>query len=674
MEENRDTPSPQAPAGDEGADRQSPKHDEERQSDDAAAEGPSEPSAKAVFSEGEAPAAAAEAEQEQAGSAPEDKDSAGSPAASAQPDGEQAGTAAQLAEPDAGPQRAEGAAAYPDLAGRVDMNGALAKARAIAAKFGTMQHPSRAPPGASAVPAANAAPGASAPPMGGESTRGRDDRPAERYPRRSASPEDRGGQERRHKRDRSGDGGDPRMMARRDSRRRFDGQGEQPYQQQQQQPVLQFPVPSQLSGLIIGRSGGNLKSIEQRHGVRIQFDPNADRRSPERVITIEGPVPAAEAARQDIMDFIERHNAERQGGAPGMGPGPGPGLGQQQQQQFGAGSSSGAVTIMVPSSKVGLIIGRGGESIKDIQYTSGAGVQVQPDDGAPERPIQLLGTPEQVDIARARIMDIVASDNRSMRDSGPPQGGGFQSPSQMGFPQQSRGQDYAPPPQDGRQQGGMHHLEEMQIPAEAVGVVIGRGGETIKYLQQSTGTRIQVLQGPEHTGPFRPITIAGDHASCMRTRQMIEEKIGEMQFASGPMGGGYEPPMQQPMSGQRMHDGMYGQQQQQQQYQRRGQGGRYPEYRSEQPDPYYGGGQSASGRQGAGSQFGGYQGYQQPQQQPQQQPEKQRGEPPAAQWTNKSTAEYYAQYASTNPEYAQYAEYYRKLAERDPNGIVPSGN
>ncbi|KAJ2709283.1 hypothetical protein H4R19_004329, partial [Coemansia spiralis] len=58
----------------------------------------------------------------------------------------------------------------------------------------------------------------------------------------------------------------------------------------------------------------------------------------------------------------------------------------------------------------------------------------------------------------------------------------------------------------------------------------------------------------------------------------------------------------------------------------------------------------------------------------QQQQQQQHSEQPAGQWTNKTTAEYYAQYAGTNPDYAQYAEYYRKLAETDPDGIVSSGN
>ncbi|OMJ23649.1 hypothetical protein AYI70_g2130 [Smittium culicis] len=43
-----------------------------------------------------------------------------------------------------------------------------------------------------------------------------------------------------------------------------------------------------------------------------------------------------------------------------------------------------------------------------------------------------------------------------------------------------------------------------------------------------------------------------------------------------------------------------------------------------------------------------------------------------AQWTNTQYATYYAQYAASYPEYAQYAEYYRQLAASDPNGFPPT--
>ncbi|KAJ2342459.1 hypothetical protein IWW50_006324, partial [Coemansia erecta] len=358
-----------------------------------------------------------------------------------------------------------------DSGSKVDMDDALAKARAIAAKLGSMQRPSTTseelPP---KEPAGN---------LGNEPHRDDDSRDE----RRSASPNHHHHHHHRlSKRSRS-----PDRSSRREGRRRFDDTD--------LRPMLSFPVPTQLSGLIIGRNGNNLRALEQQHGVRIQFDSNADKRDPERQITIEGPVAGAESARREILEFIDRHASEQKR--------PGNNTGQGQGQGQGGG---GGMTIVVPGSKVGLIIGRGGESIREIQFSSGASVQVQPDNGRMEREIVLAGTGEQIERARARIMDIVAMEGPREQRGG---GGGFN--------QQQQQQHH-----QSRAQG---HMEEFQVPAESVGIIIGRGGETIKFLQQDTGTRIQVLQGPQFSGPMRPVTISGDYSACMRARGMIEEKI-----------------------------------------------------------------------------------------------------------------------------------------------------
>ncbi|KAJ1895321.1 hypothetical protein LPJ66_004657 [Kickxella alabastrina] len=273
----------------------------------------------------------------------------------------------------------------------------------------------------------------------------------------------------------------------------------------------------------------------------------------------------------DILDFVEAHKfkLQEQGQDQGQDQGQGMGHGQAPRQPMsppgaysaGPASPSGMTTIMVPSSKVGLIIGRGGESIRDIQQSSGARVQVQPDNGrgAPERPIQLIGLPEQIEYARVRIMEIVNSE----RPVGIGGGGNVVTPGgyqqrqeyapqnqAQGFaaPRHAQQQSYGmPPPQQQQQQqdryGGAAgpmasamqsmappaHVEEMQIPAEAVGIVIGRGGESIKLLQQTSGARIQIIQGQDRSAPFKPVTISGDHAACMRARRMIEEKVDSLQ-------------------------------------------------------------------------------------------------------------------------------------------------
>ncbi|KAJ1780514.1 hypothetical protein LPJ77_003466 [Coemansia sp. RSA 2523] len=481
---------------------------------------------------------------------------------------------------------------------RVDMDDALAKARAIAAKLGSMQRPSVEEPREVRD---------QRDPRDMREQRDvrdvrderdqRDREPREfrdpRDDRRSASPS-----HSRSKRSRS-----PDRSNRRDNRRRFDDSD--------LRPVLTFSVPTQLSGLIIGRNGNNLRSLEQQHGVRIQFDSSADKRSPERQITIEGPVGNAENARREILEFIDRHaNEQKQPGGPMGGQG-GPG-------GPGGPGGQGGVTIMVPGSKVGLIIGRGGESIRDIQFSSGASVQVQPDNGRSEREIVLLGAPDQIEQARARIMDIVSAE-------GPREQRG-------GYGQQPRGQ----------------HVEEFQVPSDSVGIVIGRGGETIKFLQQDTGTRIQVLQGPQYSGPMRPVTISGDYAACMRARGMIEEKLDGAQERQRPGqgSGGYEMPQRGPQRGQ------YGGQERQWGQQ----------------------GQQAYGQQPDAGQYGSHQGYQQQHHQQHQQHQQQHSGAEQTQWTNQQAADYYSQYAAGNPEYGQYADYYRSLAAKDPHGIVPSGN
>ncbi|KAJ2824524.1 hypothetical protein GGI24_003384, partial [Coemansia furcata] len=349
----------------------------------------------------------------------------------------------------------------------VDMTDAMTKARAIAAKLGSMQRP---PP-----PAAQPLGDDAYESRAGEEDRGEQDRYRRR---RSASPDRDGGYKRG--RGESRGRGEPRG----ESRGRGEPRGESRGRRYDVEPAfgdaapVEFMVPAALVGLIIGRSGSNLKGIEQQHGVRIQMNADFDKRDPERKISIDGPPSAADAAKRDIMDFIDRHQQ-----TPRAPPAAGGGYAEPQ-------NGGGMTTILVPSSKVGLIIGRGGENIRDIQFSSGARIQVQPDSGRGglERPIQLIGAPEQIEVARARIMEIVSSERGPGGPPGPRGGqdyaGGSYGGGSYGAPPRGAGSYGGPPADRGMPQQGAHS-EEMQIPAEAVGIVIGRGGETIKQLQQA---------------------------------------------------------------------------------------------------------------------------------------------------------------------------------------------
>ena len=69
------------------------------------------------------------------------------------------------------------------------------------------------------------------------------------------------------------------------------------------------------------------------------------------------------------------------------------------------------VTIHVPSSKVGVIIGRGGETIRDLQDRSGARINVTPDNAATvqsaDRPVTLVGDEAAIQRAKALIDEVI---------------------------------------------------------------------------------------------------------------------------------------------------------------------------------------------------------------------------------------------------------------------------
>jgi len=152
--------------------------------------------------------------------------------------------------------------------------------------------------------------------------------------------------------------------------------------------------------------------------------------------------------------------------------------------------------ISVPASRVGLVIGRGGENIKYLQMTSGARIQVNKDptlDAPDMRSIELSGTPAQIERAERMIEDIGLHDRQQPQSSG------------HSMPQGDK--------------------LEMMIPNSRTGAVIGKGGETIRSLQQRSGAYINI-QGDRDVQPGssdRLCTITGPKESCEAAKRLIEE-------------------------------------------------------------------------------------------------------------------------------------------------------
>ncbi|XP_027329301.1 far upstream element-binding protein 1-like [Abrus precatorius] len=187
--------------------------------------------------------------------------------------------------------------------------------------------------------------------------------------------------------------------------------------------------------------------------------------------------------------------------------------------QGGAGGGGANKKIEIPNGRVGVIIGKGGETIKYLQFQSGAKIQVTRDmDADPNsatRMVELMGTPDAIASAEKLINEVLTE-----AEAG---GSGIVA----------------------RRLAGQAGSDEfvMKIPNNKVGLVIGKGGETIKNMQASTGARIQVIPlhlPPGDTSTERTLKIEGTPEQIESAKQVVNQVIsGENRLRNPAMSGGY---------------------------------------------------------------------------------------------------------------------------------------
>jgi len=66
---------------------------------------------------------------------------------------------------------------------------------------------------------------------------------------------------------------------------------------------------------------------------------------------------------------------------------------------------------------------------------------------------------------------------------------------------------------------------QIAVPRSMIGVVIGKGGEMIKKIQQESGARIQFRPEDELGGPTRMCNITGSQEQTQAAHNMIQELV-----------------------------------------------------------------------------------------------------------------------------------------------------
>ncbi|KAL7166440.1 hypothetical protein ACSBR2_037169 [Camellia fascicularis] len=175
--------------------------------------------------------------------------------------------------------------------------------------------------------------------------------------------------------------------------------------------------------------------------------------------------------------------------------------------------------VDIPNGRVGVIIGKAGETIKYLQLQSGAKIQVTRDmDADPNsltRMVELVGTPDQIAKAEQLIHDVLSE-------------------------AEAGASGLASRRVTGQLPGGEQFV--MKIPNNKVGLVIGKGGETIKNMQARSGARIQVIPlhlPPGDTSTERTLQIDGTSEQIEAAKQLVAEVTSENRLRNPSMTGGY---------------------------------------------------------------------------------------------------------------------------------------
>ncbi|NXW16080.1 FUBP3 protein, partial [Circaetus pectoralis] len=282
--------------------------------------------------------------------------------------------------------------------------------------------------------------------------------------------------------------------------------------------IQEILIPASKVGLVIGKGGETIKQLQERTGVKmIMIQDGPLPTGADKPLRITGDAFKVQQAREMVLEIIrEKDQADFRG----------------VRNDFSSRMGGGSIEVSVPRFAVGIVIGRNGEMIKKIQNDAGVRIQFKPDDGiSSERVAQVMGLHDRCQHAAHIISELILTAQE--RD-------GFGSLAVARGRGRGRGDWSVGTP------GGMQEIT-YTVPADKCGLVIGKGGENIKSINQQSGAHVELQRNPPpNTDPgVRIFTIRGVPQQIELARHLIDEKVGGTSMG-GPGGFGQSPFSQAP--------------------------------------------------------------------------------------------------------------------------------
>ncbi|KAJ1590397.1 hypothetical protein NDA12_006939 [Ustilago hordei] len=255
------------------------------------------------------------------------------------------------------------------------------------------------------------------------------------------------------------------------------------------------------ASIIIGKSGKHINEIRDKSNARLNISEIIPG-NPERILTVSGPLDAVSKAFGLI---VRRINDE------------------PFDQPSVPGSKSVTIRFIVPNSRMGSVIGKQGSKIKEIQEASGArltaGEAMLP--GSTERVLSISGVADAVHIAVYYVGTILLehqdrnANNLAYR---PTAGAG------AGAPQLPPGSQ----------------TQQIFIPNDLVGCIIGKGGSKINEIRSMSASQIKIMEpgagiAAGGGGNERLVTITGPPPNIQMAVSLLYQRLEQekMRLAQG---------------------------------------------------------------------------------------------------------------------------------------------
>ncbi|KAF8470566.1 hypothetical protein BDZ91DRAFT_791537 [Kalaharituber pfeilii] len=292
----------------------------------------------------------------------------------------------------------------------------------------------------------------------------------------------------------------------------------------QSQLTVRAIVSTKEAGVIIGKAGKNVADLREETGVKAGVSkvvPHVQ----DRVLTIQGTLDGVSRAYGMVAQtLLDSPPAAIGGSAPPVGSHP--------------------IRLLISHNQMGTIIGRQGLKIKHIQDVSGVRMVAQKDmlPQSTERVVELTGNAEGIRAAVWEIGKCLIDDHQRgtgtvlynpVRNLGS-NGGDSRGDRSRSYARTGNGADFSEHPPRGYRDRtsppgnideGEIQTQNISIPADMVGCIIGKGGSKISEIRRSSGAKISIAKTAHDDTGERMFTIMGSPESNEKALYLLYENL-----------------------------------------------------------------------------------------------------------------------------------------------------